>query len=90
MIAAVLSVLSSVRCRDEYTEDGDFYRTESGLKHVPDGIPDDAKEVYLSDNAISTLSAGAFLGLFQCTDLDLTANSISKIEEGAFKGTNSS
>ena len=86
MFAAALTLLCAVRCRDEYTDDRDFYRTESALTQVPDDIPDDAKEVYLSNNAISTLSAGAFSGLSQCTDLDLTDNSISTIDEGAFTG----
>ena len=86
VIATCLTLLSPVGCRDEYTGDRDFYRTESALAQVPDDIPDDAKEVYLTNNAISTLSAGAFSGLSQCTDLDLTDNSISTIDKGAFTG----
>ena len=88
MISTTLTLLCAVRSRDQYTNDRDFYRTESALTQVPDDIPDDAKEGYLSNNAISTLVAGAFSGLSQCMDLDLTDNSISTIDKGAFTGNN--
>ena len=75
-----------VDAMDVYTENGEFYRTFSGLTEVPTDIPDAAKEVYLFGNPITELKAGSFSNLRNCTNLDVALSYIANIETGAFEG----
>ena len=73
-------------CRDEYV-DRKYYKTSLNLVTVPDDIPDDALEVYLSDNRLYRIEVNTFLNLQQCTVLDLSVNNIGAyLLEKAFAG----
>ena len=54
-------LLNYAFCRDEYTEEGYFIRTMSGLTEVPADIPDEATQVYLQDNRITIIRAESFI-----------------------------
>ena len=73
-------------CRDEYTEDGQFFRTESGLTEVPTDIPSGAKNVTLDWNNITTIRKNAFSEFSECTWLSVHGNDLNEIEAGAFSG----
>ena len=76
----------SVTCRDDYTEDGIFIRTESGLTEVPTDIPSSAKQIALQDNRITTIHKNSFIELSECTHLIVNDNMLNEIEVGAFYG----
>ena len=86
IILQVILVLKRTHSLDTYTNDGKFYRTESGLTDVPDNIPNDALQVDLGHNNITQLKQHAFAQLHQCTHLNLWWNSISGVETGSFDG----
>ena len=73
-------------CRDDYTEDGIFIRTDSGLTEVPTDIPSGAKQVTLQDNRITNIHKNAFSKLSECTRLSVNDNMLNEIEGGAFSG----
>ena len=78
--------MNSVRCRNEYTANNTFYRTDQGLTDVPENITQEAKEVYLYGNKITQLLKNTFSHLYECEELHLHKNKISEIEAGAFNG----
>ena len=82
----VLFLLDIVICRDEYTDDGKFYKTDSGLLRVPEDIPMAATGVYLNSNLITTIKSNAFIRLSQCQILVLQSNFITNVENDAFNG----
>ena len=73
-------------CRDEYTEDGIFIRTESGLTEVPTDIPSGAKQVALQDNRMTSIRKNTFSKLSECTRLSVNDNMLNEIAAGAFSG----
>ena len=79
-------VVYKVSYRDEYTEDGIFIRTRSGLTEVPTDIPSGAKQVSLQDNRIAVIRKNAFSELSECTRLFMNDNWLNEIEAGAFSG----
>ena len=84
-----LGSLLVVSCRDEYV-DRKYYKTSLDLVTVPDDIPDDAVEVYLSGNRLHGIEAYTFSNLQQCTVLDLSVNNIrTNLQERAFTGLES-
>ena len=86
-LLTLMTLLSpSVRCRDEFTPDGWFYRSSSGLTAVPGDIPKGAVGIYLDNNQITTLNGGSFLINSVCTFMSLHANLISEIQAGTFEG----
>ncbi len=75
------------RCRDEYNQKTrEFYRTFWGLTEVPRDIPAEALKVNLYGNAITSLPAGVFSHLTQCTFLSLGNNDIALREKKSFSG----
>ena len=63
-IATLLIIyLTIVTSRDEFTEDGEYYRTASNLTRVPRDIPPEALKVDISSNAITILEANSFSNL---------------------------
>ena len=71
---------------DNFTENGEFYRTYIGLTTVPTDIPPEAIKVDLSDNSIHHLQASAFQHLNICIELKIDSKSLSTIENGTFNG----
>ena len=63
-----------------------YYKTNTGITEVPTDIPDRARDVYLTDNRIVTITTGAFSNLSLCTGLYLDHNEISEIRRGMFDG----
>ncbi len=63
-----------------------FYRTHWNLSNVPSDIPAEARQVYLERNYITSIPAGVFSQLGQCTCLRIAANHISIIDKEAFRG----
>ncbi len=77
-------------CRNKYdTSDRGFYRTHCCLTEVPSDIPAEALEVHLRNNAITSIPAGVFRHLTQCTYLNLGDNQISSVDKEAFQGLKS-
>ncbi len=66
-----------------------FTRKHKNLNEVPHDIPADSLQVDLDENAITSLPAGVFSHLTQCTLLSLRHNKISSIEDQAFRGLGS-
>ncbi len=66
-----------------------LWETCRNLTEVPIGIRSEALRVYLSCNSISSLPAGIFSNLTQCTRIDLEYNQISFVHKEAFKGITS-
>ena len=73
-------------CRDEYTENKNFYRTACDLKEVPEDIPQNAVKIDLSNNDLMTIPVNAFAKNQDCLYLSLHRNSIWGIDSGAFSG----
>ncbi len=74
-------------CRNVYLSTSRrFIRIFWNVTEVPQDIPADALEVDLHNNSIASLSAGAFMNLTDCKQLNLVGNQISTIEEAAFRG----
>ncbi len=65
--------------QDELTEDGVFYKPNSGLTQVPEHIPLEANMVLLSGNDITDIHAGAFSNIGNCDLLDLSFNKLTEI-----------
>ena len=80
-------MVTGVISRDDVTEEGWFYRTQSHLTDIPTDIPDNVTRVFLSDNDIRTLHSNVFSRLTHCEAIGLYNNDISDIQEGAFSGT---
>ncbi len=66
-----------------------FYREHWDLTEVPSDIPKETVIVSLSHNKITVLSAGDFVALKNCRELDLGNNLISTIYPGTFYSLNS-
>uniref|UniRef100_A0A914H9P7 Uncharacterized protein n=1 Tax=Globodera rostochiensis TaxID=31243 RepID=A0A914H9P7_GLORO len=56
----------------------------NGLKHIPFGIPEDARELFLDNNSIELLSGDHFTHLPHLIKLDLSHNQIRHIPSGTF------
>ena len=61
-----------------------YYKTNVGLTVIPSNIPPDVVEVIITYNNLTKIEANVFLGLSQCTKLDLNHNEISEVEPEAF------
>ena len=88
-IIALVFYLGTATCRDEYTQDGFYFKTASDLTQVPRDIPGEARKVDISSNAITELEANTFSNLSVCSYLRLSFNKISVINRGAFSGLES-
>ncbi len=66
-----------------------FYRTYWSLTQVPQDIPVEALEVYLTGNAITSLAPGVFSKLTQCVRLDLDKNQLSSLSKDSLSGLKS-
>ena len=60
-----------------------------GLTEVPTNNSAEANEVALSHNKITSIKAGAFSHLTNCTDLMLSFNKLSRIKRDMFQGLKS-
>ncbi len=66
-----------------------FYRSCQNLTQVPTDIPADALKVFLFCNSFTSVPAGVFSYLVQCTRLNLDDNQIYLADKQAFKGMTS-
>ncbi len=77
-------------CRNMYFPAGRlFYRSCQNLTQVPMDIPPDAVKVVLFCNSFTSVPAGVFSYLVQCTCLELYENQIYLVDKQAFKGMTS-
>ena len=72
--------------RNEFTQDGEYWRIYEDLHEVPTDIPIDARIVYLQWNTIDSIPADIFRSYSALEELDLRSNDIESIEDGAFNG----
>ena len=80
-VTVYLSLLVMVSCRDEFTG-GKYYKTGEDLTEVPNDIPNEAAEVYISGNKFTSIPDYSFSSLKQCVILDLSANLIGWYNNG--------
>ena len=82
MILILVSLTSSGQCARNKI----IWRDRRALTEVPPDIPDDATEVHLEWNSITTLQSRDFSNLHDCSVMLLYVNSISQIQPEAFVG----
>ncbi len=87
LLTAVL--IPATHCRNEFTKDGWFYRSYSGLMEVPSDIPKSAVGVYINNNFITSLRPFGFSHLTLCSFLNVASNNIDDVEVNAFQGLDS-
>ncbi|NXY91953.1 LRR3C protein, partial [Alcedo cyanopectus] len=95
LLQSLLLLASSLRSATAFPK-GCYPSEEEGLKtfrcsnaqltEVPRDIPNDTNKLYLDFNRIPFLPRDAFRDLPLLLELDLSHNSISSVESGAFRG----
>lgn len=63
-----------------------FRCSQAGLSTVPTGIPNDTRKLYLDDNQLASVPAGAFQHLPVLEELDLSHNVLAHLSGAAFQG----
>ena len=76
-------------CRNETDDDGSYYRTQCAIRAVPSDVPSGTQQVHLDNNSITSIEAGAFSHLLNCTYLSLSQNLLTKINQQMFFGLTS-